>query len=270
MMHTPQSEITQDSQFSILSSSSAIWRMISSSVQTLSEDCTFELDADGVRTRAMDPSHVALLDVKFPGTAFDNFQCAKPAKFTVHLEDFAKIVKRSDLKDSFELSRSEGKSLAIKIGSGNYRREFELHLLDDETKTSPLPKLTFTTRFATSLGALSQILNDISIVSPHISVCVSSESVILSGKGDNGKVRISLGKEDGALLQEVSADSVSEETRAVYNLEYLLKIVKSVSSFCDYVRFEYSSKMPLRLEFMSMEKRSSGPVQFYLAPKLID
>ncbi len=101
-------------------------------------------------------------------------------------------------------------------------------------------------------------------------MAVSNGSVHISGKGDSGKAEISLGKEDGALLQETSSETSGEETRAVYNLEYLLKIVKSLSAFSDLVRFEYSTKMPLRLEFMSMEKRTGGPVQFYLAPKMID
>jgi proliferating cell nuclear antigen len=270
MMQT-QNEFSQNSEFSISSSTPAIWKMIASAVQTLSEDATFEVDADGVRTRAMDPSHVAMLDVKFPSSAFEKFRCLKPTKFTVHVEDFSKIVKRSESKETFEISRSETKSLSVKIGSGHYRKEFELHLLDDELKSSPLPKLTFTTRFAMGLDAFFQILTDISAISSHVSVAVSKTgSVILSGKGDSGKAEISLGKGDGALLQEIELENVSEETRAVYNLEYLIKIVKAVSAFSDFVRFEYSTKMPLRLEFQSLERKSAGPVQFYLAPKMVD
>ncbi len=133
MMQT-QNEYSQDSEFSILTSTPAVWKMIASSIQTLSEDATFDVDADGLRTRAMDPSHVALLDVKFPATSFEKFHCVKPTRFTVHIEDFSKIVKRSEPKESFEASESKSKSLSIKIGSGHYRKEFELHLLDDELK----------------------------------------------------------------------------------------------------------------------------------------
>ena len=265
-----QNEFSQDSEFSIFSSSPAIWRMIVAAVQTLSEDSTFDVDSDGVRTRAMDPSHVALLDVKFPTSSFENFRCPKPTRFTIHMEDFSKIVKRSELKESFELSRAKSKSLAIKIGSTHYRKEFELHLLDDELKTSPLPKLTFTTRFSMGLDPFQQILTDISVVSTTVGVAVSNGSVALSGKGDSGKAEVKIGKGDGALLQEASVENGSDETKAYYNLEYLLKIVKAVASFSDLVKFEYSSKMPLRIEFLNLEKRSTGPIQFYLAPKMID
>ena len=265
-----QNEFSQDSEFTIHSSSPAIWKVITTALQTLSEDATFDVDAEGIRTRAMDPSHVALLDVKFPASSFESFHCSRPTKFTVHLEDFVKIVKRAELKESFAVSRTKNRSLELRIGSGHYRKEFELHLIDDELKTSPLPKLTFTSRFSMGLDAFFQILTDISVVSTNIGVTVSNGVVTLSGKGDAGKAEVFIGKGDGALLQEASIEEGSQETRAHYNLEYLLKIVKAVAPFSDFVRFEYSGKMPLRLEFLSLEKRTTGPLQFYLAPKMMD
>jgi proliferating cell nuclear antigen len=271
MMQAQKNEFSEDPEFSLFSTSPAIWKLIVSAVQILSEDVSFDLDADGLRTRAMDDSHVALLDVKFPSTSFERFQCLRPAKFTVHVEDFSKIVKRAEPKETFELSRTKTRSLAIKIGSGHYRKEFEMHLLDEELKASPLPRLTFTTRFSMGLDAFYQILVDISTVSTHVTVSVANGLVCLSGKGDSGKAEVTIGKGDGALLQEAVVETGSaESTRAVYNLEYPLKIVKAVSSFSDLVKFEYSTKMPLRLEFLSLEHRSAGPVQFYLAPKMID
>ena len=269
MMQT-QNEYSQESEFFILSASPSIWKVIVSSIQTLSEDATFDVDADGLRTRAMDPSHVALLDVKFPPSSFDSYQCVRPTKFTVHLEDFTKIVKRAESKENFEVSRTKNRSLEIKIGSGHYRKEFELHLIDDELRASPLPKLTFTSRFSMGLDAFYQILTDISVVSTNIAVSVSNGSVSLSGKGDSGKAEVKIGRGAGALLQEASVENGSEATRAYYNLEYLLKIVKAILPFSDLMKFEYSSKMPLRLEFLTLEKRSAGPLQFYLAPKMID
>lgn len=259
-----QNEISTDSEFSIRSSSPAVWRMIASVILTMSEDSTFDVDADGVRTRAMDSSHVALIDIRFPSTSFEKFRCSKPTKFTLHVEDFSKIVRRSELKDSLELSRASNRSLSIKIGAGNSKREFELHLLENDLKSSPIPKLAFTTKFTINLETFSQILTDISTLSTYVNVQVSPDVLILSGKGDSGRVEVTVKKEDGTLLQEVQADGGGQPTKAVYNLEFLVKVVKAVSSFSDLVRFEYSTKMPLRLEFLSWGRQDSGPVQLIL------
>lgn len=274
-MHQPteeENEFAQESRdFSIFSSSPSIWRMLASAIQTLSEDCTFEIDADGLRTRSMDPSHVAMLDVKFSSTSFENFRCIKPAKFTVHIEDFSRIVRRSEQKEPFQVSRNGSRSLSIKIGAGRCRREFELHLMDDELKTSPLPRLAFAAKFSLDIAVFQQILADISTLSNHVAVSVRNGSLTLSAKGDSGKAHVSLGKDDGALLREASVEIGSEETRAVYNLEYLMKITRAVSSFANMVRFQFSNKMPLRLEFTRTDGNSSASqIHFYLAPKMVD
>ena len=265
-----QNELSTESEFSIGSSSPAAWRMITSVILTLSEDSTFDVDADGMRTRAMDSSHVALVDIKLPSTAFEKFLCSKPTRFTLHVEDFSKIVKRSELKDFFEISKARNGSLSIKIGAGKNKREFELHLLDNDLKSSPIPKLTFTTKFTMNLETFSQILTDISTLSTYVSVQVSPDILILSGKGDSGRVVVTVKKADKCLVQEVQESQGTQVTRAVYNLEFLMKVVKAVSSFSDLVRFEYSTKMPLRLEFLSGGKQDSGPVQLYLAPRIMD
>jgi proliferating cell nuclear antigen len=272
MMLAQENQVSEDAEeFSVFTITPAFWKMVTSALQTLCEDSTFDLDADGLRTRAMDQSHVALLDVKFPRSSFDKFHCSKPSRFTVHLDDFSKIVKRSDLRENFQISKGQNRNLSIKIGSGHYRKEFELHLIEDELKSSPLPKLAFTTRFTMDVQSFFQILSDISVISSHLSVSVSkSGSLNLSGKGDSGNVEIALGKTESTLLHEVIVESEAPETKAVYNLEYLLKIVKAVSSFSDFVRFEFSSKMPLRIEFSSSQSKSSSSIQFYLAPKMID
>lgn len=261
-------------EFAISSSSSALWRVVTTSVQTLSEDATFDVDANGLGTRAMDPSHVALLDVNLPANYFDEFHCPRPSTFTVNLEDFSKIIRRADNRERVEISRMSSRMLKINIGSGHYRKEFELHLTESgERKPTPLPRLTFTTRFSMRFQAFLQILSDISVLSTHLAVSVSNGSVVLSGKGDSGKVEVALGREDGALLQEAVVEGGSQQqTRAVYNLEYLLKITKSMSPFCDYVKLEYSSKMPLRLGFKNAAKTTStsGEIQFYLAPKMME
>jgi len=263
-------EITTESEFSIKSSNPAIWRMITSVILTLSEDSTFDVDAEGLRTRTMDSSHVALVDIKFPSSNFEKFQCAKPTKFTLHVEDFSKIVKRSEQKESIEISRARNRSLSIRFGAGSNKREFELHLLDNDLKSSPIPKLSFTTRFTINLVAFSQILADISTLSTYVNVQVSPQVLVLSGKGDSGRADVTISKEDGSLLQEVQTEQEGQVTKAVYNLEFLLKVVKAVSSFSDLVTFEYSTKMPLRLEFFSLNKKDVWTVQLYLAPRIMD
>ena len=251
------------------------------------EDATFEISPDGISFRAMDSSHVALIDVLWPSSSFEKFECAKEDKFTVRMEDFAKLIKRSESRDSVEISRSGNESIVLKVGSEFYRREFELHLLETSAKPSPLPRLTFDAKIVMSYSAFAQALNDISTMSNHVTIRASKDSVSFSGKGDVGKALAIFqdnktkkpessendvrNVRDGVYeIQTNLSESASGESTSTYNAEYLLKTMKSIgASYSDTVKLEYSTKMPLRLEFGLAESASKGGrIHFYLAPRV--
>jgi hypothetical protein len=113
-------------------------------------------------------------------------------------------------------------------------------------------------------------LIDVSTLSSYLTVTVRSDCVILSGKGDSGKVEVSIGKNAGGLLQEIEILGEQEETKALYNLEYMLRLVKSIAAYSDIVIFEYANKMPLKMEFAIGSRPGVGKVQYYLAPKITE
>ncbi|HXQ91707.1 MAG TPA: hypothetical protein VN739_01780, partial [Nitrososphaerales archaeon] len=51
------------------------WKAVTSAIQTLVEEATFDVTADGITFRAMDPSHVALIDLFWPSADFQKFSC---------------------------------------------------------------------------------------------------------------------------------------------------------------------------------------------------
>ena len=257
------------------------WKEIASCVSALVDEATFEVSPDGITFRAMDPAHVALIDILWPSSAFEKFECTKADKFTVRIEDFAKLIKRSEARDSVEISRSGDESIILKVGNESYRREFELHLLDSSAKSSPLPRLSYDAKFTISYPSFAQALNDISTVSNHITIRTSKDRVSFSGKGDAGKALATFERSSSASetnydsegLYEIEMrmrEGALEDSSSTYNLEYLLKMIKSIgASSSDTVKLEYSTKMPLRLEFGLAESASKGGrIHFYLAPRV--
>ena len=220
------------------------------------------MTSEGLTFRAMDPSHVALVDLFWPSADFEKFECEKSDKFAVRVEDFAKLIRRAEAKDTIELSRHGSESLSVRMSNG-YKREFELHLIESGQGSTPLPKLNFSSRFSTTEPAFDRVLNDISVVSNHITIEASKDRVSFSGKGDSGKASIAL--EKGTDVRELE---VKEESKATYSIEYLLRITKAAGSASDQINFEYSSKMPLRMEFKLGDTSKGGRIHFYLAPRV--
>ena len=245
------------------------WKAVTAAIQTLVEEATFDVTSDGIAFRAMDPSHVALVDLFWPSSDFQKFECTKSDRFTVRVEDFAKLIRRAESKDSLEISRQGGESLNVKLSNG-YKREFELHLVESSQSSTPLPKLNLDSKFTTSEPAFDRILNDISAISNHITIDVSRDRVQFSGKGDTGKASITLEKKVGETGKGDLQQLITEkESKSTYSIEYLLKITKAAGSASDSINFEYSSKMPLRLEF-KLGENSNGRLFFYLAPRVTD
>ena len=74
------------------------WKIITSAISTLVDEATFEATAEGISFRGMDPSHVALIDIFWPNSAFDSYRCDSELKFGVRISEFSKLIKRTDKK----------------------------------------------------------------------------------------------------------------------------------------------------------------------------
>lgn len=242
-------------------STSGEWKVVSSVVLTLVDEATFEASPEGITFRAMDPSHVALVDLSWPSLAFEKYECDAPFKFSVKMDDFAKLIKRADAKDSIEIATTNDENIILRILNG-YGREFLLHLIESTYGSTPLPKLTFNIKSIIAKKAFESMLNDISVVSDHVTIDTSNDKLVFYGKGDIGSGSVTLER----TTQDVLELEVKENSKATYNIEYLSNIIKAIGSASDTVVLEYSSKMPIRLELKLSDL--GGKIHFYLAPRI--
>ena len=239
------------------------WKAVASAIKTLVEEATFEASSEALIFRAMDPSHIALVDLYWPNTAFEKYECDKQFKFSIRVEDFVKLIGRTDAKDSVEITSTEEDALILRLLNG-YKREFKVHLIESTSGTAPLPKLEFDTRIAMSKSIFEKVLADISVVADQVTISALKESISFSGKSDIGAATIQLDK-NGADILDLD---VKQEAKASYNIDYMLGISKAVGSTAESVVCEFSSKKPARLEFKLNEQGSR--IHYYLAPRIAD
>jgi proliferating cell nuclear antigen len=264
---TMQAQSTDESIVFVARTESPLeWKIISQAIQTMVDEATFDVSQDGIRFKGMDPARVALVDLLWPAQSFERFECHKPDEFTVLIEDFAKLLKRAENKDSVEISRQASDSLSLKF-LGGYSREFKLHLIEPrQNGSTPLPKLAFDSRFVVSQVSFAQALADVSTISNQLTISTTEDRILFSGKGDAGKAQVTLLK--GSVdVREIVVTGEAKESVTTYNIEYLTKITKAVGGISDSVKLEYSSKMPLRLEF---SLSGGGRIHYYLAPRITD
>lgn len=257
--------------FTAKMSSSAEWKAIAAAVKTLVEEATFEATTEGLTFRAMDPSHVALVDLLLPNSSFASYECSKPFKFSLRVEDLVKTMGRSDSKDSILLTDKDPDSKEETADEGiwvtfenGYRRKFNIHLIESTMGAAPLPKLEFKTRGKLTMKIFEKVLADINVVSDQVTIQATTEKLRFFGKSDVGTANVDLAKNDADVLEW----HTDEESKATYSIEYLNSILKALSGTADTVQIEFSTKKPIRTE---MELNSQGAkLSHYLAPRVSD
>lgn len=277
---TSKSVAEQELHFLAVTKTSEIWRSISSAIMTIVDEAYFEAGPKGLGFRSMDPSHIALIDIIWPDTAFEKYECTSTVKFGLKISDFAKIMKRANPNDLVEVNaniKASDNSLNIKT-TGGYIRNYKMNLLTfGNEKSSPLPKLTFDSKMIIGSYALDKIMADIQVIANNMTIetIAGKSAVTFSGNTDNGDAIIMIDsanhngdsdrKEIEDPLYTVQEVIVKENSKSAYNMDYISKIVKALAPSCGTITLEYSSKKPLRLEFVLL---NALKVQFFLAPRI--
>jgi proliferating cell nuclear antigen len=233
-------------------------KAIISAISTLVEEATFVSNAEGITFRGMDPSHVALIDISWPNSAFEKYQCDSDTKFGVRIDEFSKLIKRADKQDSFQISISEDNMLLVTIGNN---KKYKMRLIESSASDTPLPKISYDAKIELTSNAFDKILGDVQVVSDYLTIKASNSKAEFSGKGDSGEVVIDLEKG----MEEITNISAKQESIGTYSLEYLNPVVKAVGNTAGTVTCEYSSAKPLRIEF---KVANIGRIHFYLAPRV--
>jgi proliferating cell nuclear antigen len=264
--------------FFTITKTSEIWKSISSAIMTIIDEALFDAGPQGITFRSMDPSHIALIDINWPSSAFEKYHCDSTIKFGVRIDEFSKIIKRANANDSIEIGVVlDNSSLNIKTqGDGGYLRNYKMRLIESSGITSSLPQMTFDSKIVIGIATLDKILSDVGAISEKITIdssgggiSANKKTVIFSGDSDRGEARVTMdANDDKSKVEFLEEITVKETSKSTYNIDFISKIIRAIGhQSSNLVTIEYSSNKPLRLEFLL-----SGIVklQFYLAPRVQD
>jgi proliferating cell nuclear antigen len=231
------------------------------SISILVDEATFKLDPEGIKLRAMDPSRVAMVDFEWPKTVFEEYTCTEPTKMCINITELLKLLKRAGKDEVLELAIDEKTGrLQVQI-SGKYARNFTMPTLEAAEEEVPTPKITFNVRVKATTEGLKQAIEDAQLVSDHVKIEADQEKVVLNASGDLMGATITLQKGSDAVLDL----EAKEPSKATFSLSYLSEIIKAASATSDIATLEFSSDMPVRLDF---QQAREGRLSFFLAPRI--
>ncbi len=237
-------------------------KMLKSSMEAISnmiDEACLIATQEGVRLRAMDPAHVALVDFQLKREIFDIYELDKEQCFIgLDLNRFYTILKRAGASSKLSLEVLEDANLLrIRFSGDSSTRMFSIPLIEITEEELRVPKLEFPCLVEIDPAILKEGIKDAEIVSDHVTFSVDDENFYISARGELGEVEIKVGKE-GAMSFEVK-----EHAKSMFSIEYLRDMLRA-SDIASTVKIYLGNNIPVKLEFSS----TGVELSFLLAPRI--
>jgi len=233
-----------------------VWRYIVSGLKELIKEGVFIFSEDGVRFRALDPSHVVMIDMYFPRESFSEYEVNEEIKVPLNIEELARVFRRAGKKDSLIMELA-GDKLKI-IFEGRFQRVFYEPLISLEYTEIGEIKAPFKVDIRLASSIFQESIKDIEPVGEILGLEADNEKLILFNEGETAKAVIELTPESGII-----SSIVEEPQRSIYSYEYIDAFLP-VSKVADTVRIQFSSEMPLKLTY---ELAEGAWFTTYVAPR---
>jgi len=222
----------------------------------LVNEVKFNITPKGISLRAVDPAHVAMVDLEVESKAFEEFK-ADNMELGIDIDKLSSIMRLSSSDDVVQLDYDEESNrLIIKIGNLVRR----MGLIDTAGMPDPkMPNISLPAKVVIKASELNQGVRASEAVSDHLALTVNKDNFELYAEGDTDTVNLKLPKD---LLLELDAPS---KCKSLFSIDYFSNMIKSVKGE-DPITILLGNDNPIRVEFNIAENK--GHVTYLLAPRI--
>ncbi len=222
------------------------------------DEVSMHITPEGVRAIAVDPAHVALIQLELPTDTFIEYEVeGGDVKLGFNVANVAKLVKRGKKGEKLEIEVEEDRVAWTIVGAAI--RRYRMLNLEVPEPEIPEAELEFNTRVALIVDPFKNALKDAEAVGDTVELEAPDETTLIV-RGVGTTVAETKIRSDTPAVVEFE---VKEPSKSSYSIDYL-KHVLSLTKVADTVVLEFSSNMPLRLQF---RLPAGGKVTYLLAPK---
>lgn len=223
---------------------------------TLVDEVKIHVTGDGWTLRAVDPAHVAMVDLSLGAKAFQEYK-ASDVDLGVDLDKLKDILKLAGGDDVISIEFKENENRLV-VGVGNLVRR--MSLIDTAGMADPkVPNLNLPNQVKITAAELGQGIKASEAVSDHVALVADDAGFELIAEGDADTVNMKLTKNQ---LVDLKA---SERTKSLFSLDYFANMVKACNGTSE-VSLNLGSDYPVRMEFDFAD--GNGHVRYLLAPRI--
>lgn len=236
-----------------------LWKTCVGAASALVNEAAFVVSPEGLKMKAMDSSHIALVDIDLPAGAFEGFDVKKPATIGVNLSEMNRIVSRAKSDDELTIEFDENTNRLTLTLSGPPERRFNTRVIDVRKEDLPEPKLELTAAAEVVASAIQDGIKDAELVGDLVSIEASKDGIRMRAESDKGASELILNAGDEVLPKL----DVSEPARAGYHVKQLGDMVKACVP-ADVIKMGLGTDQPIQLDCSI----ASGRLRFILAPRI--
>ncbi len=225
-------------------------------VQTIVDEVKINVDTDGLSLKAVDPAHVAMVDLHLNTDAFASYQ-GEDTELGVTLNKIDQFLRLSSPSDMITLEHEDDDNrLVLKVNNITQK----MPLLDTAGMTDPsVPQLDLPISVKLLGKHLQTGVKASQNIADHIAISAGPEGFEIFSEEDEDSVRLALSKDD---VEELDA---SETVRSLFALDYFSNMIKSVASNT-IVELDLGRDYPVKVKFEFAD--GEGKVMFLLAPRI--
>ncbi|HVO78192.1 MAG TPA: proliferating cell nuclear antigen (pcna) [Methanomassiliicoccales archaeon] len=225
-------------------------------VSTLVDEAKFNVDPKGVALKAVDPAHVAMIDLKIEQSAFEEYE-ADETELGVDLDKIKEVLRLARGGDIISLSQDEDKNRLV-VDVGNVTRR--MNLVDTTGMSDPkVPNLNLPAKIALTAEELQKGIKAAESISDHIALTATPEGFEMVSEGDTDSVTLKLPKD-----KLVSLDC-KDNVRSLFPLDYFSNMIRAIP-VGTVVSMNLGNDYPVKMEFTIADGK--GTVSYLLAPRI--
>lgn len=243
--------------FEIQIDDARVWKSCVDAIVNLIEEGTLEIEPEGIRLRAMDPSQIAMVSFFMPKAAFSEYKVASSNKIGLNFENLSKIMARTRGGERLRMNLEENK-LAMEFFSEDSKRSFKVPLVEMPPVSHKDLKIEHDAVVTVDAANFKEALRDAVLISSHITLEAGPSGFKVDAHGDNADLLLESGDKGEGIKVEAK-----QKARATFPLKYLDDISRACPESSK-MTIRLKSNKPIKMEY----KIGEADIVYYLAPRI--
>jgi len=234
-------------------------------------ECNLEINSNGIKILATDPSKTMLVHLKLDKGNFDYFMCNQKKVLGVDMTKFQKLIRTMSDNDNltlyYEESESDEEKLGIQISNGDKNKvaNYKLKLIEIDDHKFNIPPAEFDSIITMPSDEFQKTCRDLAVLSKLVEIKNIGKQLIFQCEGDFADGQIVLG-EMGNCLTFLKNSNTTDLVQGYYDLKSLCLFTKC-TNVSPNIELYMKNDFPLILQY---QIGSLGSLKLGVAPKIVE